>query len=132
MLSTGCKYALQAVVKIAREAPSGGFCLVRDIVNGTKLPTPYVSKLLHALVRGHVLVSARGRQGGFALRKPAAQITLRQIVEAIDGPLRSYQCVFGEIHCDASHPCNRVDRWRIVHRSLDDFFDHTTLAELAR
>ena len=132
MLSTGCKYALQAVVKIAREAPAGGYCLTRDIVSGTKLPPSYISKLMQSLVRGNVLISAKGRRGGFSLRKPAAQITLRQIVEAIDGPLRTYQCVFGEIRCDATHPCNRVDRWKTVNRNLDEFLDRTTLAELAK
>ena len=132
MLSTPCKYALVALTRIAREVPAGGFMLTREIVSGTKLPASYLSKVMQDLVRGNVLVSAKGRRGGFALRKPAAQITLRHIVEAIEGPLRTYQCIFGDVRCDATHPCNRVDRWKSVYRSLDDFFDRTTLADLAR
>jgi Rrf2 family iron-sulfur cluster assembly transcriptional regulator len=132
MLSTGCKYALQAVIKIAREAPPGGYCLTRTITAGTKLPPHYLGKLLQALVRGNVLLSSKGRGGGFALRKPARDISLRQIVESIDGPLRKYQCIFGELRCDATHPCNRIDRWRTVSRSFDEFLDRTMLADLAR
>jgi Rrf2 family iron-sulfur cluster assembly transcriptional regulator len=135
MLSTGCKYALQATIKIARETQGGGHCLTQTITAGTKLPPHYLAKLLQSLVRGNVLLSSKGRGGGFALRKPAREITLRHIIEAIDGPLRKYQCIFGELRCEPGspgHPCNRIDRWREVTRSFDEFLDRTTLADLAR
>ncbi|GJQ27993.1 MAG: hypothetical protein HBSAPP02_30250 [Phycisphaerae bacterium] len=131
LLSTGCHYAVAALVRVVHTAEPGRFCLVKDIVGPLDVPRDYLRKLLQQLVRAGVLASAKGRGGGFALNRLAGQITLRHIAEAIDGPDRAYRCMYGSSRCDASHPCNLLPAWAAVRRQMDDLLDRTTLADLA-
>jgi Rrf2 family protein len=56
------------------------------------LPAPYLAKQLQALVRAGVLTATTGPRGGFRLARPAAEITLLQIIEAVDGAASPYEC----------------------------------------
>lgn len=129
--SVGCEYGIRALTKLAAEVPAGKFCLLRDILGGTDLPQHFVGKIFQALVRADILVSAKGRGGGFALRRPAEEITLRQIVEAIDGPHRISRCILGFAECDNEQACPQHDRWRAIRRQIEELLDTTTLASLS-
>lgn len=128
--SVGCEYGIRALTKLAGEVPAGRFCLLRDILEGTDLPQHFVGKIFQTLVRADILVSAKGRGGGFALRKPPEEITLRHIVEAIDGQRRINRCILGFADCDDDQACPQHDHWKEIRDQIEALLDGTTLAGL--
>ena len=85
--STG--YALVAVGFIAQNYLEGAVLAAR-VSKEYGIPLEYLLKILQQLVRANVLRSKRGPRGGFYLSRPAEEITLLQIIEAVDGPLMSH------------------------------------------
>ncbi|HDS85378.1 MAG TPA: Rrf2 family transcriptional regulator [Phycisphaerales bacterium] len=85
--STG--YALVAVGYIAQNYKDGAVLAAR-ISKEYNIPLEYLLKILQQLVRANVLRSKRGPRGGFFLARPAEEITLLEIIEAVDGPLMSH------------------------------------------
>ena len=92
MLSQKCKYALQALLLLARE-PTQDLQLVSDIAEREKLPKKFLEAILLELNRNGLVRSRRGRGGGYALAKPAELITFGQVVRIIEGPLAPLSCV---------------------------------------
>ena len=85
--STG--YALVAVGYIAQNN-SDGAVLAARVSKEYSIPLEYLLKILQQLVRANILRSKRGPRGGFFLAHPAEEITLLQIIEAVDGPMISH------------------------------------------
>jgi len=85
--STG--YALVAVGYIAQNCKDGAVLAAR-ISKEYGIPLEYLLKILQQLVRANVLRSKRGPRGGFFLARPAEEITLLQVIEAVDGPMISH------------------------------------------
>lgn len=130
--SAGCEYGIRALMSIARQAPAGKFLLLRKIISANELPVQYVGKILQTLVRGGILLSAKGRGGGFALERPPEKIFLREIVDAVDGPQRIKRCILGFSPCDNAQPCPQHDDWMQVREQIERLLDRTTLADLVR
>ncbi len=86
-LSRACIYALHGVAHMAEH---GDFRLLaaRDVAAARGIPRMFLTKALKPLVSARVLLCIKGPTGGFRLRRPADQITLLEIVEAMDGPIR--------------------------------------------
>jgi Rrf2 family protein len=86
-LSLSSRYAVRAVVAIAaHKGPE--LVIAQEVTAEHGLPAQFVSKLLRLLVKAGLLQSLRGPNGGFSLTKPAGAVTLLEIVEAVDGPVR--------------------------------------------
>lgn len=128
--SVGCEYGIRAIARLAAQTEPGGFRLLRDILDDDAMPQHFVGKIFQTLVRADILVSAKGRGGGFALRRPPGEITLRQIVDAIDGPGRIQRCILGFPVCNDQQPCAQHDRWGGIRRQIDELLDQTTVADL--
>jgi Rrf2 family protein len=86
-LTGGCVYALRAVVHLARHE-GDGFVPADTIAAAAGLSDTYLRKSLNSLARAGVLRSERGPNGGHRLARPARSITLLEVVEAVDGPVR--------------------------------------------
>ncbi len=128
--SVGCEYAIRALVKIAGRGREGTFFLLRDIVEEDALPPHFVGKILQSLVRAGILVSAKGRGGGFALQRPASNIRLREVVNAIDGDSRLQRCILGYKTCDEFQTCPQHAQWVEIRAQIDRLLDGTTLQDL--
>ncbi len=130
--SVGCEYGIRALTKLAANVPAGQYLLLRDILEGTELPQHFVGKIFQTLVREELLVSAKGRGGGFALRRPGEEIMLRDIVEAIDGSARQKRCFLGFEQCLSREECPHHGGCTNLRRQLDDLLDGTSLADLVK
>jgi Rrf2 family transcriptional regulator, iron-sulfur cluster assembly transcription factor len=129
--SLSCRYGIRALTQLAGIAPNGAFCLLRQIVNADELPSHFVGKVLQDLVRSQILRSARGRGGGFALRRSPQDIRLREIVEAIDGARIEPPCFLGLSSCTRHPQPEAHTRCTQLRRHVDELLDRTTLADLA-
>jgi Rrf2 family protein len=106
-LTRGCGYALHALEYLAALG-DGGPATARDIAEERGLPGDFLSKALVPLVRAGLLVSLRGPGGGFRLTRPASRISLLEVVEAVDGPLRGEAPRVGVLDARLRAVCERA------------------------
>lgn len=98
--------------------------------SGVGLPT--ASKILKLLARAALLQSVRGAKGGYVLARPAAQISLAQVIDAMEGPLGVTECSAGTGLCPQESACAIRDGWLSVDRIIRRALGETSLADLAR
>jgi Rrf2 family protein len=130
MFSSSVEYAIRGLGELAGRG-SEGPTMLDDLVAGTDLPRDFLAKVFQKLVHGGVLRSAKGRGGGFSLARPSHEITLMQIVEAIDGPQVFDRCVVGLEKCNDDMPCPQHDLYKPIRQRLKDYLLTTTLADMA-
>jgi Rrf2 family protein len=87
-LSLAAYYALQALVHLARQMPGAAPVASHVIAAERGVPERFLFKVLKPLVSAQVLQSVKGPGGGYRLARPAARVTLLEVVEAVDGPIR--------------------------------------------
>jgi len=103
-----------------------------DLADTTRIPAPTVAKILNALGKAGLLVSHRGLKGGFALSKAANEITVADIVEAIDGPISLTHCAeTGTSDCCYDDICQMRPRWQVINNAVRGALDDVKLSSLA-
>lgn len=130
IFSNSTEYAIRALAELAGR-PADSLVMLDDIVAGTDMPRDFLAKLFQKLVKGGVLRSSKGRGGGFALARPAYEISLMNVVESIDGPQLFDRCVVGLDRCTDEMPCPQHDLYKPIRHRLRDYLLTTTLADLA-
>ncbi len=108
----------------------GAVALRSDIAEAQGIPPSFMAKILRSLVRARLLRSSRGVHGGFALAKPAAKITLLDVVEAIEGPLSLTNCTPDPHGCSRSSECPATGVWVDVQDKMAEILKSTPLSEL--
>jgi Rrf2 family protein len=91
MLSQKAKYALKALCQLAVH-PQGELMLVADIAEREQAPRKFLELILLELKRHGLVLSQRGKNGGYALAKPASDITFGEVIRILDGPLAPLPC----------------------------------------
>lgn len=127
MLSQSVEYALRAVVHLASVAPEAR--TTDQIAVATLVPRAYLSKVLQSLSRGGVVQSQRGLGGGMSLVKTPDQLTILEVVNAVEPIQRIRTCPLG-LAAHGTHLCplhRRVDNALAL---MEDAFSQTTLAEV--
>jgi Rrf2 family protein len=110
--------------------PEGGRAMRNEIADAQKIPPSFMAKILRSLVRARLLTSSRGVNGGFALARPAAEITLLDVVEAIEGPLSVTACVPDPRGCEFACDCPAAPIWAKVQGAVEKILRGTTLETL--
>ena len=131
-VSTRGDYASRALLSLALHAGLEVPTSVRDIADRTALPQPYLEQILLALKGAGLVRSKRGVGGGYVLARSPEQITLGQIVSAVDGPIQAGD--FGEPHqngaCDHEGQCILLAVWAEVGQHMRHHLDSFTLADM--
>lgn len=125
------EYAVRALLHLAAQAP-GELSLIKDIAGRQEVPKSYLSKIMQHLARAGLVQSRRGARGGFYLARPAVEITLRQAIEAVEGPIFLNVCLIrkGECHRDELCPVHLV--WKEAQMRLFEVLDGKTMDELVK
>ena len=96
------------------------------------VPEPTAAKILKLLARAAILTSQRGSNGGYELARPAAEISVAEIIVALDGPIALAACVEGSSdHCGVEQLCSMRGNWNRVNRAIRDALEDITLADMA-
>ncbi len=90
-------YAVRIVEALTRE---GGRLDAHTIAERTRVPQRFALKILRRLVADGIVCSYKGAAGGYELARPAAEITLREVIESVEGPYRMSRCQGDEYCCD--------------------------------
>jgi Rrf2 family transcriptional regulator, iron-sulfur cluster assembly transcription factor len=128
-LTRGADYGARGMVRLAKMAPSA-VVLVSDIAAAEGLPESYLAKIFQDLTKGGIVRSHRGAKGGFSLARPAEQITLRQIIEAIEGPIALNRCLAPWEGCECMGTCSMYPVLARAQEQLLNMLDDTTLRDL--
>ncbi|MCP4327123.1 MAG: SUF system Fe-S cluster assembly regulator [Alphaproteobacteria bacterium] len=128
-LSRLSDYAVLLMTQVARTADD--IHTAHDLSDSTHLPAPTVSKILATLARANLLESVRGRQGGYRLAQDSCDITVEDIIAAVDGPIALTQCVEqGPGMCDVEAFCPSSTHWHRINEAIRRALGEVTLAEL--
>jgi Rrf2 family protein len=107
--------------------------MVREIAEAYGIPSQFLSKIMQTLVKQRLIKATRGRKGGITLNKPAREIYLNQIINAIDGPPpEKEQCVVGLDLCSDETPCPLHEQWKPIRLKLRNMLDSESLDILAK
>jgi Rrf2 family protein len=123
-------YGLRAIRHLAL-VPPGEFRSARQIATRYGLPPALVAKLLQRLARKGLVASQHGTKGGYQIARPASEITLRAVIEAIEGPPAPADCRHetGE-SCPGPEGCASRRPVATVHRKIAEVLERTTLGDL--
>ena len=127
-LSNLADYAVITMCQAALHCGNGRVSAA-ELASETGLPVPTVQKLVSKLTSASLLRTVRGAHGGLQLGRPAAAITVADIVEAIEGPITLTSCV-DHSHCDFESGCNMKAHWPIINDALRGALAGITLAQL--
>jgi len=125
-LSITTGYAIKALTCL-----ESGDCVPRhisDIARCTGVPRAYLAKILNALSEQGLVQTKRGYSGGISLARPAEDISLLQIVEAVEGKEWIAECLLGREGCDVLTTCPTHDFWARFRREITEELRATTLA----
>jgi FeS assembly SUF system regulator len=102
-----------------------------EIAAGTQLPQPTVSKLLKQFAHAGVLVSHRGAKGGYSMEREPDQITVAEIISAVDGPIALADCLDGtEGTCGIENCCPIRAPWQNVSDAIERALADVSLAQM--
>jgi FeS assembly SUF system regulator len=130
-LSHLADYAVVLMTAAAR-LPAGARLSATGLAAATGVPLPTTQKLMGQLATAGLLTSARGASGGFALAKPATQISLADIVEAVEGPIAMTVCSEGRNDCALDAHCRVKPHMGIVGDAVRGALGSVSLTELAQ
>ena len=122
-------YAVRAMIHLAC-LPEGSMVMREKIAEVHGIPSSFMAKILRSLVRAGLLHSSRGINGGFTLARPAFEISLLDIVEAIDGPVSVAECAPDPKACEWACDCPAAPVWLQVQTSIREILGEATLEAL--
>jgi len=123
-------YATRVMIHLAGQPPTA---TVRqsELVRATDVSGHFLSKVLQQLVRARLIRSQRGAGGGYSLAVPAQSVSLLEIVEAIEGPLRLNQCIEEGASCERKAWCPAHHVWAEAQAAVTTVLGGTSVADLA-
>jgi Rrf2 family protein len=143
MFSTKAEYGVRVMVELARragESPDGAEPVVplAEIAEHDGMPLAYLEHLVARLRKAGLVDSRRGSRGGYLLARPAEQITMAEVVQALEGSIAPIECISqapdGSVVCsresDPDHVCPTKLLWTRVRFSIVRTLEETTLADL--
>lgn len=129
-LSTRSTYGVRAMLALAQHYGAGPL-MVKDISEQQGLPPTYLEQLMVLLRKAGLVTATRGARGGYTLSRSAAEITLAEIIESLEGPLTLTECPSGAGCCGHPEACALNDLLIEASEALLQVFQNITLAGLA-
>lgn len=129
-ISRKTEYAIRGLIYLAKQ-PRDQFVMIKEITKATKTSPIFLVKIFQGLSNANLLISSRGAVGGFKLSKKPEHITLRDILEATEGPVIMNLCVIDNRSCGFSKTCSAHVAWKRLRNSMNVILEDVTLKEIA-
>lgn len=131
-ITRACDYTIRALVYMARR-PFGTAFMRSDLAKACDVPDSFLGKILQSLAKSDILISERGKKGGFKLGLKPEEICMLDVLIAVDGPLNINNCLDIEADaCSFSPVCNAHEMWKDVQNALSSQLKKYTLADIAK
>ena len=121
-----------AVVILANLAQDRSSSSAQTIAERSGVPLPTVAKLLKILGKSDLVDARRGASGGYALARKLEDISIAEVIQAVEGPISLTACVdTGDAPCELEAVCAVSGRWTDVNRAVQNVLDQVSLAQMA-
>jgi len=130
MLSNTSNFAIRALVYLELYSSPEKKVGIKQMITDLDIPEPFLSKILQLLVQNKLLGSSKGPNGGFYLTKPAIDITMLDVAEAIDGKDNLGNCVIKASTCEATEPCSVHHKLAHIRSMVKTMLRAETIADL--
>lgn len=130
-ISTKGRYGLRILLDLALYAKDGPRQM-KEISLSQQISEKYISRLILSLNKAGLIVSLRGAKGGLQLAKTPKEITLLDIIEAMEGPLCIVECVADKTFCERSGDCSACKIWSALNKKIKKQMQEVTLKDLLK
>lgn len=124
-------YAVRAIIHLAAKE-AGDLATTAEIAEKQSIPQSFLAKVMQALTRAGVVRAHRGKTGGFSLMDRAEDVTIRRIIEAVEGPIILNRCLTREGECDRDVFCGAHPVWREAQEALVKVLESYSAADMAK
>lgn len=131
MINKSSLLAIQALTELA-QLPPGECQGAASIAGKIKAPANYLGKILQSLVAHGLVVSQKGKGGGFRLEQSPKKISIFDVVTAIEDTDKWGKCFLGRKQCSDFSPCRVHERWKVVKETNMKFLESITLHDLSQ
>lgn len=133
MFSKACEYGIRALIYITSKSIDDQRVNINDISEEIDSPPAFTAKVLQKLVKGNIIESIKGPNGGFYIsEKNGVQVKLAEIVLLIDGDTVYNGCGLGLKECSSVNPCPIHEKFNAVRGDLKKMLQETSLKELSK
>lgn len=130
-LTRGGEYGIRGVLYLAQQN-DGKVSMLSAIAKAQDVPPRFLAKIFQALTKAGVVKSHRGAKGGFSLARPAAEITIKDVIEAIEGPIHLNVCLIAEGECSRDKICPVHAIWEEAQDKMMGVLARANFADLAK
>ena len=130
-LSSEGRYALRALIYLAREVDRDELVTADRISAEVAVPRRLLARVMAKLARAGLLETSEGRGGGSRLARPPDEVTLRDAVEAVEGPFEITHCIMQQRPCGEGRPCALHDAWTEGQNVILEHLGTRTLADFS-
>jgi Rrf2 family protein len=130
-LTRGGEYGIRGVLYLSQQ-DEGKVSMLSAIAKAQDVPPRFLAKIFQALAKGGVVKSHRGAKGGFSLAKPASEITIKDVIEAVEGPIHLNVCLAAPGECNRQALCPIHSVWEEAQEKMMSVLSQKNFAELAR
>lgn len=129
-LSRGAEYAIRGLLYLASQ-DEGKVSFIEEIGEAQDVPKAYLAKIFQTLGKKGFVKSYRGPDGGFALIKRPADISMLEVIEAMEGPMHLNDCLIHAGFCHREESCPVHDVWAQAQKKMMDFLAESNFEQLA-
>lgn len=128
-LNTTSQYAIRIMTHITKHNEQE-FHNAKNMSEQLNIPYKYLTKVMTQLVAANILMSTRGREGGYFMAKKADKIRIIDILNAVNESLHDTSCILGSSTCNPEKKCVLHDQWVRPKNSIITMFTSTTLSDI--
>lgn len=132
MVSTKGRYALRVMIDLAQHN-SGTFIPLTDIADRQGISEKYLEGIVALLSKNSLLISVRGKGGGYKLNRQPHEYTVADILKATEGSMAPVACLkTGASNCERADICPTLSMWENLNKMINEYFSGITIADLAK
>lgn len=129
-LSTRTRYGTRALLDLALHNRGSSPMPLKDIAERQGISQSYLEHIVITLTSAGIINSVRGVKGGISLSRPASEITLKEVVEILEGPTKLVDCLKNKNLCPQEGSCVTQDIWNQIGQAIDQVLASTTIQDL--
>lgn len=129
-ISTKGRYAIRVMIDLA-EHNTGEFITLMDVAQRQEISEKYLEAIVSILSKNELLISLRGKGGGYKLAKAPEKYTVGSILKLTEGSLAPVACLEKKSNnCSRASECKTVEMWKGLNKLIDDYLENITIADL--
>ncbi len=130
-LTRGGEYGIRGVLYLSQQE-EGKVSMLSAIAKAQDVPPRFLAKIFQALAKASIVRSHRGAKGGFSLARPASEVTIRDVIEAVEGPLYLNVCLAGPGECTRDKICPMHAVWGEAQEKMMEVLGRANFSDLAK